>query len=48
MAKCWDKWAGKAVASPSLGGFKDGKDLGVAWGQVSLLRSPLAISFMLL
>lgn len=34
--------------SPSLKGFKDRNDLGVAWGQVSLLRSLLAISFMLL
>lgn len=48
IVNCWDKWAGEDVVSPSLEGFKDGNDLGVTRGQVSLLRSLLAISFMLL
>lgn len=48
IVNCWDKWAGEDVVSPSLEGFKDGNDLGVTRGQASLLRSLLAISFMLL
>jgi len=47
VASCRDKWAGEAVVPLSLGGFKGGNNLSVAWGQISLLRSLLAIFFML-
>lgn len=39
VANWWDSWAEEDVVFPPLEGFKDGNDLGIARGQISVWRS---------